>query len=360
MAKALCKFLTTTWNITEFLGQSMYITTYDKHFTGRAEFARKWKSPVATETNEEGKKMYTIVTGANGGLGFAIANDIMASGENVILACRSAERGLAAEKKLQSGAGPYYGKAKYLNCDVSDFESVNKFVVEAKEYITSMGGTLKCLVNNAAIMAAPYAVTKQGYESQFAVNHLGHALLTDLIVKWFKEVPHPGLKERRIVSVASAGSYFGSFREQDFVPETEKANGKDNYNEYKCYTSSKLSMVMFSKGVAKELDVWNAQNGENQIVINSIHPGCIATSLGRSLPFMNERTLEYSGSMIIQPPESAAFVTKLMYDQELAGKNGTFYYMTTDKIAPPKNYKDDNLTEKILSRTRAIILPFEQ
>ena len=346
------------WDVVRFLGQGIYITAYDKHCVGREAFTREWQTPVAAEVSGEKKKMYTIITGANTGLGLSVARAAMNSGESVILACRSTERGMSAEVQLREEAGEFSGEVKYINCDVSDFESVKKFVSEAREYIESENGTLKCLINNAAIMAAPYAVSKQGYESQFTVNHLGHALLTDLIVKWFKECPHPELSERRIISIASAGAYFGNLQGDSFCAESDKKDAEHQYNKYSAYTTSKLTMAMFAKGVAEELDSWNEKNSTNRIVINPIHPGCIATHLARSLSYLDTEKQQHN-SFVIHPDEGAPVITNLMYNPKLAGVNGQFFYITTSSISPPKSYNNNEMLSKVMSKTRSIILPYE-
>ncbi|KAI2512565.1 Short-chain dehydrogenase reductase sdr [Fragilaria crotonensis] len=111
-----------------------------------------------------------IVTGANSGCGLETSRQLVKQGATVILACRSRERGEAAAKDVGGGG-------VFLPLDLASLESVRNF---AKEFQAKYD-RLDALINNAGIMACPYAKTKDGFEMQIGCNHLGHFLLLQLL-----------------------------------------------------------------------------------------------------------------------------------------------------------------------------------
>ena len=120
-----------------------------------------------------------VVTGANSGLGLVTARELARVGAQVILACRNTGKGDAA-------AAGMTGEVQVRRLDLQDLASVREFAdgVEA----------LDVLINNAGIMAVPYSLTSDGFESQIGTNHLGHFALTNLLL--------PKLRDR-VVTVSS-------------------------------------------------------------------------------------------------------------------------------------------------------------
>ena len=113
-------------------------------------------------------------------------------------------------------------------------------------------------------MMVPYQLTEDGFESQFGVNHLGHVLLTYLILDRIKEST-----PSRIINVASFGHQYGSLDFDDML-------WKKRYSSGLAYTRSKLANIMFTRELAKRLS-------GSDITVCSLHPGAIYTELGRHL-----------------------------------------------------------------------------
>jgi NAD(P)-dependent dehydrogenase (short-subunit alcohol dehydrogenase family) len=148
--------------------------------------------------------------------------------------------------------------------DLADLESVRTWARRAQEF----GLPLDVLVANAGVMACPETRTQQGFEYQLGVNHLGHFLLINMLLPLLKAAGNTTRNPGRVVTVASAAHFFGRIDLGDinFRQRT--------YDPWVAYGQSKLANVMFAFELARR---------EPEIVSNSLHPGVVATELGRYL-----------------------------------------------------------------------------
>ena len=204
-----------------------------------------------------------IVTGANTGIGKATAIDLAKRNARVILACRSQEKGKKAEVDVRRESGN--NDVHFRQLDLSSFASIRKFAKEVLEEESRVD----ILINNAGVMYTPYMKTEDGFEMQFGVNHLGHFLLTNLLLDRIKQAP-----EGRIVNVSSLGHSFTR------IPiNLDTINSEDVYNPYTAYFHSKLANVLFTKALAERL------KGTN-VITNALCPGFVDTDLARHLHFI--------------------------------------------------------------------------
>lgn len=124
------------------------------------------------------------------------------------------------------------------------------------------------LVNNAGVMRCPKMQTKDGIELQFGVNHLGHFLLTNLLLDLLKHS-----SPSRVVNVSSLAHTRGEIKVADL-------NSEQNYDSGKAYSQSKLSNVLFTRELARRLQ-------GTGVTVNALHPGIVHTELGRHMSFFN-------------------------------------------------------------------------
>jgi NAD(P)-dependent dehydrogenase (short-subunit alcohol dehydrogenase family) len=219
--------------------------------------------------SQQGKR--AIVTGANIGLGFQTARELARAGAQVVLACRSVERGEAAAARIRSEIPT--AQVFVAQLDLSSQASVRAFAGQA----LSAGEPLHILVNNAGIMALPQRqVTADGFELQLATNYLGHFALTGLLLPLLLKAtddatPATGKAPARVVSLSSNAHQRGKLHFGDFQLE-------HSYSPWSSYSQTKLAMLVY----AIELQRQSALHG-NRLLSFAAHPGLSSTSIGRDL-----------------------------------------------------------------------------
>ena len=134
-----------------------------------------------------------IITGANTGIGLETAVDLAKRNARVILACRSVERGEKAAVEVRKRSGN--DNVVFRQLDLASLDSVRKF----SDKILEEEPRIDILINNAGLYNSSYLETIDGFEMTFAVNHLGHFLLTNLLLDRLKEAP-----SARVVNVGAA------------------------------------------------------------------------------------------------------------------------------------------------------------
>ena len=234
------------------------LITGEKHMTNTAKFGH---GTVATEVVEgidlTGKT--AIVTGAASGLGVETARALLKAGATLVLPVRSVERGQKIADELAADTGN--ANVSVAQMDLIDYPSVRRF---AEDFLKTHN-RLDLLINNAGIMACPLTRSVDGYESQFATNHLGHYLLTCLLA--------PALinaAPSRVVVLSSIGHRISSVRFDDINFETT------DYEKWTAYGQAKSANALF----ALELNRRLAPKGVQAF---SVHPGGIMTNLQRDM-----------------------------------------------------------------------------
>jgi len=245
-----------------------------------------------------------IVTGASGGLGAEAARALASAGAEVVLTARDLPKAREVLDGIRSSTGNE--KLAVMELSLDSQESVRSFAAAFLEKYDS----LNILLNNAGVMACPLQRTKEGYEYQFATNHLGHFLLTCLLV--------PALKKgapARVVNVSSGGHRFGPVDFDDIQFERRE------YDKFLSYGQAKTANVLFSVELDRRLK-------DSGVRSNALHPGAILTDLGR---YMTQEDLERlmsmapSGGLQFKSVEAgAATSTWAASAPELAEVGGTY------------------------------------
>lgn len=201
----------------------------------------------------------TIVTGGASGLGFETARALAAAGARVVLAGRDEVKGELAVKALRAETGNE--KVVHRRLDLASLESVTTW---ARRH-SATGRPLHILVLNAGVMASPLTRTVDGYESQFAINHLGHFAFTVALL--------PSLHlagTARVVSVSSRAHRRGDI---DFADPNYEHRP---YDPWQAYGQSKTAGALFAVGLT-------ARYARHGITSNAVSPGGIKTGLQRHL-----------------------------------------------------------------------------
>jgi len=198
-----------------------------------------------------------LVTGANSGIGYHTALELARKGANVILACRNPQKGADALKRLKTAAPG--AKAELVELDVSSLKSVRAFAAA----FAARGAALDLLINNAGIMAPLSRKTSaDGFEIQMATNHLGHFLLTSLLLPSLKRAPAP-----RVITVASIAHRRGRIDFDDLQSERK-------YSPFASYAQTKLANLLFAFEFQRRADKAGAK-----ILSVAAHPGVARTSI---------------------------------------------------------------------------------
>lgn len=202
-----------------------------------------------------------IVTGANSGIGFEAARELVRNGAHVVMACRDPQKAQIAADELLAEIPE--ASLELMTLDLADLASVRTFA----EAFLATHHRLDLLVNNAGIMMTPYGTTADGFEQQFGTNHLGHFALTGLLIDAILDTDHA-----RVVNVSSAGHRMGSM---DFDNLQYEDGG---YKPTRAYGRSKLANLMFTYELQRRFH----RAGASAEAL-AAHPGSSDTDLGRHL-----------------------------------------------------------------------------
>ncbi|MEV5573255.1 oxidoreductase [Spirillospora sp. NPDC052269] len=205
-----------------------------------------------------------VITGANSGLGFETARAVARRGAHVVMTARNHVKGASAVERLRSLVPR--ASVEYRLLDLADLDSVQEFA----EALTS-GPPGDVLVNNAGVMWPPRTLTRQGFELQFATNHLGHFALTARLHDWLEVSADQG-RDVRVVTVTSVLHRGGRIQRGNLA-------GERSYSPTAFYAQSKFANVVFGLELDRRLRAVGSP-------IRSVlaHPGYAATNLQTSGP----------------------------------------------------------------------------
>ncbi|GAB2625210.1 oxidoreductase [Streptomyces capparidis] len=239
-----------------------------------------------------------VVTGANSGLGIATVEGLAGAGAHVVLAVRDLERGKAAAATVR-------GSVEVRRLDLADLASV-------REFAAGWHGDLDVLVNNAGVMNVPEGRTKDGFETQFGTNHLGHFALTNLLLPHITD---------RVVTVSSGahrlpGSPRIHFDNLDLAGE---------YAPMKAYSQSKLANLLFTLELQRRLT-----EAGSPVRALAAHPGWAATNLqGRDASPVRRALLRLGNRLLAQDNRAGALPTLYAAVRDLPGAS----YVGPDGLA---------------------------
>jgi len=236
-----------------------------------------------------------IITGANSGVGSEAARIMVQKGATVIMACRNMEKSRPALDELNNGNNT--GKAILLKLDLSDFSSIRSFSDEIREKFPRVD----ILINNAGIMAPPYGKTADGFELQFGTNHLGHFMLTGMLLDLITPV-----EGSRVVTITSIAHFNGDINFDDI-------NSEKNYNRMGAYRQSKLANLLFAYELQRQL----TGSGKRTLSV-AVHPGISSTGIVKLPPL-----LEKLKDAVLMSPVKGAFPT-IMGATDISLKGGEY------------------------------------
>jgi NAD(P)-dependent dehydrogenase (short-subunit alcohol dehydrogenase family) len=248
-------------------------------------YQKKWKAggavnPEWLQRSLKGKT--ALITGANSGIGYETALQLVKQGASVIVASRDIKRATDAVDAINKLTNT--NLAEFIHpLDLSSLKSVREFAKKVGDR------PIDYLINNAGVMIPEWSTTEDGFEIQYQTNHLSHFLLTKLLLENVKKV------NGRVINVSSVGHNF--CRSVDW---TDVKGSQSDWMKFVLYGRSKLANILFSKELA-----------ERGIISYSLHPGGVSTELGRHSAgyYQFTKTYEQFALMFFKTPWEGAQTT---------------------------------------------------
>ncbi|CAI0403097.1 unnamed protein product [Linum tenue] len=295
----------------------------------------------------DASSLTAIVTGASSGIGAETARVLAVRGVNVVMGVRNMDSGKKVREEIVKQAPS--AKVDAMELDLSSLASVRKFA----SAFNSSGRRLNLLMyvqhhyNNAGVMATPFTLSKDKIELQFATNHLGHFLLTNLLLENMKKTAVESKKEGRIVVVASEahratypnGIRFDKINDKSGVKKKFLVLPVYRYSSYLAYGQSKLANILHAKELSRRLK----EEGAN-VTANSLHPGVIATNLFRHMTLISvpvvSGVIEAVGKLAFKNVEQGAATTcYVALHPQVKGISGE--YFSDSNLSKPTSFGQD-------------------
>ncbi|KAH8548928.1 hypothetical protein BGW37DRAFT_504359 [Umbelopsis sp. PMI_123] len=277
-----------------------------------------------------------IVTGGNTGIGKICALELAKKNAHVIVAARTSSKALVVVDEIK--AETKNEKVEFIQLDLLSLASVCKFIAEFK----AKNLPLHLLLNNAGVMACPYGLSKDGYETQFATNHLAHFYLTTQLLPILEQN-----QPSRVVNVSSAAHKIIYFHGLSL----DKLNDESKYSANIAYGRSKACNILFTRELSQRLQ----EKGIKTLYVNSNHPGMVRTELMRHTHNPILRAIVQPGS--VSPEEGAITQMYLATSPEVEEKgiHGKYYVPYAVESSPSGHASSQanqtelwDFTEKIL------------
>ena len=267
-----------------------------------------------------------VITGGNTGIGKEAAVGLAGLGAHVVITSRNEERGRAARDEIVERSGNQ--AVEVMPLDLASFRSIRSFAADVLDRFDR----LDVLVNNAGLTLQRRRETEDGFEETFGVNHLGHFLLTDLLVERLRATA-----PARVV-VVSSNAHKSARRGLDF----DDLQGERRYRWMDAYNKSKLANLYFTRELARRLD-------GTDVTVNALHPGFVRSDFGRDgdLGGIYGWGIKYLASPFAISPERGARTTiYLASSPEVDGVTGGYFYKC--KPATPSTVAQDDAAARRL------------
>jgi NAD(P)-dependent dehydrogenase (short-subunit alcohol dehydrogenase family) len=231
-----------------------------------------------------------LITGSTDGIGKQTAIELAKKGAKVLIHGRDEKRGRAVLDEIK-----FKTKNEQIELLIADFSSLKNVHSLAEEIISKHSG-LNILINNAGVFMRDRVLSADGYEMTFAVNHLAHFLLTNLLLDLLKKN-----SPSRIINVSSMS--------HSSIINFENLQGENRYSGHSAYALSKLANIMFTYKLADDLRA-------SGVTVNCVHPGVINTKLLRD---------GWGSSFALGLKSGAKCSVLLASSEKLEGVTGKFF-----------------------------------
>jgi NAD(P)-dependent dehydrogenase (short-subunit alcohol dehydrogenase family) len=267
-----------------------------------------------------------LITGGNTGIGKEAAAGLASLGAQVVITSRNEERGRSARQEIAARSGN--NSVDVMALDLASFRSIRSFTADVLDRFDR----LDVLVDNAGLILRRRTETEDGFEATFGINHLGHFLLTDLLLDRLR-----ASAPSRVVVVASS-AHKGARQGLDF----DDLQSIRKYRWMEAYSKSKLANIYFARELARRLD-------GTGVTVNALHPGFVRSDFGRGgdLGGLYGWGIKYlAGPFAISPERGARTTIYLASSPEVGGVTGGYFYKCKPAV-PSRVAQDDAAARRL-------------
>ncbi|CAL5193931.1 unnamed protein product [Lathyrus oleraceus] len=278
--------------------------------SGPSGFGSSSTAEMVTE-GIDASNLTAIITGGASGIGLETTRVLALRNVHVIIAARSMESAEKAKQHITQENK--FARVDIMKLDLCSTKSVKTFV----ENFIALDLPLNILINNAGIMFCPFKLSEEGIEMQFATNHLGHFLLTNLLLDKMKQTAKATGIEGRIINLSSIAHRYTYCRKGI---RFDKINDQNGYSNKKAYGQSKLANILHANELSRRLQ----EEGVN-ITANSVHPGIIMTPLMRYSSYLMNFLKIFSFYIWKNVPQGAATTCYVALHPNVKGVTGKYF-----------------------------------
>jgi NAD(P)-dependent dehydrogenase (short-subunit alcohol dehydrogenase family) len=275
-----------------------------------------------------------VITGGNTGIGKEAAVGLASLGARVVVTSRNEERGRSARKQIADRSGN--DSVEVMSLDLASFRSIRSFAADVLDRFDHVDE----LVNNAGLILHHRAETQEGFEETFGVNHLGHFLLTDLLLERLR-----ASAPARVVVVSST-AHKSARQGLDF----DDLQAEHKYRWAQAYSKSKLANIYFARELSRRLD-------GSGVTVNALHPGFVRSEFGRGgdLGGIYGWGIKYLASpFAISPEKGARTSIYLASSPEVEDVSGGYFYKCKP-TAPSTVAQDDDAAGRLWDASEKLV-----
>lgn len=254
-----------------------------------------------------------MVTGGNSGIGKETAVGLTKLGATVVIVCRDKTKGEAAQSEIKAKSENQL--VDLMLADLSSMQSVRQLADEFKRKYQK----LQVLVNNAGVVLSKRRVTPEGLEQTFATNHLGHFLLTSLLLDLIK-----ASAPARIINISSE-AHRGS------IIHFDDLQGEKKYSSFRAYGQSKLANVLFTYELTRKLE-------GTRVTVNCLHPGVVRTGFGHDSGGIMSVGIWLVSPFLMSAEKAARAAVYLASSSEVEGVTGKYFRKKREARSSAESY----------------------
>ena len=274
-----------------------------------------------------------VVTGASDGVGKAATRAFARDGAEVVMIGRNEAKTVAAARAIMSETG---SRTVYWQiADLSEQDSIRELATRLRATYQKVD----VLANNAGAMFFDRALTRDGLERTFALNHISYALLTALLLPCLSAAATPG-KPARVISVASRAH-------RDARPDLDDLQGALRFGAWRAYANSKLFNIWFTRSLAQRVDA-------TRLSVQSLHPGVVKTRFATNNGRLGRVFRRFMDLNSITPEKGADTLVWLASAPEALEHQGGYWVRRT-LTEPSKFARDDARRERFWRQTSTLL-----